>query len=181
MAANRDLEALRELWALLEQDVDRYPPSHGLGPLAMPPGCCGSCVPYGPWSRPTIPGMTIGSFLRTSELMSGCSDTKNRFVARCVWSADFSSIGYPPRFARGWVVQRAHPRYKSSRYDRNDQSRTRDLPSQRFGHETLFIYSTDLNQVLTIPALEATQGQMDSFFSQLPYKVHLEEVASVGD
>ena len=35
---------------------------------------------------------------------------------------------------------------------------------------------------LTQPAaLEATQGQMDGFFSQLPYKCHLEEVASVGD
>jgi len=31
------------------------------------------------------------------------------------------------------------------------------------------------------PALEATQGQHDSFFSQLPYKCYLEEVASVGD
>ena len=30
-------------------------------------------------------------------------------------------------------------------------------------------------------ALEATQGQMDGFFSQLPYKCHLEKVASVGD
>jgi len=34
-------------------------------------------------------------------------------------------------------------------------------------------------------ALEATQGQNDSFFSQLPYKCYLEEVAfevaSVGD
>ena len=29
--------------------------------------------------------------------------------------------------------------------------------------------------------LEATHGQMDSFFSQLPYKCYLEEVASVGD
>jgi len=29
-------------------------------------------------------------------------------------------------------------------------------------------------------ALEATQGQMDDFFSQLPYKCYLEEVASVG-
>ena len=29
-------------------------------------------------------------------------------------------------------------------------------------------------------ALEATQGQNDSFFSELPYKCHLEEVASVG-
>jgi len=26
MAADRDLERLRELWALLEQDVDRYTP-----------------------------------------------------------------------------------------------------------------------------------------------------------
>jgi len=31
------------------------------------------------------------------------------------------------------------------------------------------------------PALEATHGQIDGFFSQLPYKCHLEEVASVGD
>ena len=30
-------------------------------------------------------------------------------------------------------------------------------------------------------ALEATQGQLDGSFSQLPYKCHLEEVASVGD
>ena len=30
-------------------------------------------------------------------------------------------------------------------------------------------------------ALEATQGQNDSFFSQLPYKCYLEEVASVRD
>ena len=29
--------------------------------------------------------------------------------------------------------------------------------------------------------LEATQGQIDSFFSQNPYKCYLEEVASVGD
>ena len=33
----------------------------------------------------------------------------------------------------------------------------------------------------TGPTLEATQGQNDSFFSQLPYKCYLEEVASVGD
>jgi len=32
-----------------------------------------------------------------------------------------------------------------------------------------------------MPALEATQGHMDGFFSQLPYKCHLKEVASVGD
>ena len=30
-------------------------------------------------------------------------------------------------------------------------------------------------------APEATQGKMHSFFSQLPYKCHLEDVASVGD
>ena len=30
-------------------------------------------------------------------------------------------------------------------------------------------------------ALEATQGQMDGFFSQFPYQCYLEEVASVGD
>jgi len=30
-------------------------------------------------------------------------------------------------------------------------------------------------------ALEATQGQMYGFFSQLPYKCYLEKVASVGD
>jgi len=31
------------------------------------------------------------------------------------------------------------------------------------------------------PALETTQGQMDGFFSQLPYKCHQNRVASVGD
>ena len=31
------------------------------------------------------------------------------------------------------------------------------------------------------PALEATQGQMDDFLSQLPHKCHLEELVSVGN
>jgi len=35
--------------------------------------------------------------------------------------------------------------------------------------------------VAAFATLEATQGQMDGFFSQLPYKCYLEEVASVGD
>ena len=30
------------------------------------------------------------------------------------------------------------------------------------------------------PILEATQGQINGFLSQLPYKCHLPEVASVG-
>ena len=30
-------------------------------------------------------------------------------------------------------------------------------------------------------ALEATQGQMNGFLSQIPYKCRLEEVASMGD
>jgi hypothetical protein len=34
---------------------------------------------------------------------------------------------------------------------------------------------------LPLAALEATQGQLDVSFSQLPYKCNLEEVASVGD
>jgi len=37
------------------------------------------------------------------------------------------------------------------------------------------------DQVSSCPALEATQGQMDGLFGQLPFKYHLEEVASVGD
>ena len=32
-----------------------------------------------------------------------------------------------------------------------------------------------------VAALEATQGQMDGFFRQLPFRCHLEEVASAGD
>ena len=32
-----------------------------------------------------------------------------------------------------------------------------------------------------LPALEATQGQMDGFLSQLPYKRHQNRVASLGD
>ena len=35
--------------------------------------------------------------------------------------------------------------------------------------------------VICAPALEATQRQNDSCFSQLPYKCYLEEVAFVGD
>jgi hypothetical protein len=38
-----------------------------------------------------------------------------------------------------------------------------------------------VNRQLPKTALEATQGQMHGFFSQLPHKTHLEEVASVGD
>ena len=38
---------------------------------------------------------------------------------------------------------------------------------------------TDL--LVCSPALEATQVRIDGFFSQLPYKCHLEEVAFVGD
>ena len=33
----------------------------------------------------------------------------------------------------------------------------------------------------SVSTLEATQGQMDGSFSQLPYKCHLEEIASVRD
>ena len=42
-------------------------------------------------------------------------------------------------------------------------------------------YSLDSGERIYASALEATQGQMDGFFSQLQYKCHLEEVASVGD
>jgi hypothetical protein len=42
--------------------------------------------------------------------------------------------------------------------------------------------SRDLMETfVTTNSLEAHQGQMDGLFSQLPYKCHLEEVASVGD
>ena len=34
---------------------------------------------------------------------------------------------------------------------------------------------------LGFTAVEATQGQMDGFFSQVPYKCYLGEVASMGD
>ena len=37
----------------------------------------------------------------------------------------------------------------------------------------------DINH--TVTTLEATQGQSDGFFGQLPYKCHLEEVAFLGD
>jgi hypothetical protein len=33
----------------------------------------------------------------------------------------------------------------------------------------------------SLTALGATKGQMDGFFSQVPNKCYLEEVASVGD
>ena len=35
--------------------------------------------------------------------------------------------------------------------------------------------------LLSVPTLETTQGQIDGFFSQLPFKCYLPEVASVGD
>ena len=43
-------------------------------------------------------------------------------------------------------------------------------------HELSF---ASAEQVANLTAMEATQGQMDDFFSQLPG--HFEEVASVGD
>ena len=45
----------------------------------------------------------------------------------------------------------------------------------------LFIYTQTKGRVKVGAALEATQGQMDGFFSPLPYECHLEEMASVGD
>ena len=36
-------------------------------------------------------------------------------------------------------------------------------------------------QMTPLPTLEATQGQFEGFFSQLPYKCHQNRVASVGD
>jgi len=41
--------------------------------------------------------------------------------------------------------------------------------------------AADMIKQASRPALEATQGQNDSFVSQLPYTCYLEEVASVGD
>ena len=41
-------------------------------------------------------------------------------------------------------------------------------------------FQSDANRALEA-TLEATQGQSDSFFSQLPSKCYLEEVASAGD
>jgi len=40
---------------------------------------------------------------------------------------------------------------------------------------------TALEGWAAIPALEATQVQIDGFLSQLPYKCHQNRVASVGD
>jgi len=37
------------------------------------------------------------------------------------------------------------------------------------------------NPVVRVPTLEATQGQVDGFSGQVPYKCHLNRVASVGD
>ena len=49
----------------------------------------------------------------------------------------------------------------------------------------LIVVNFQVNNLNTKPlkptALEATHGQMDDFFSQLPFKYHLEEGASVGD
>ena len=42
-------------------------------------------------------------------------------------------------------------------------------------------WSNTEKKVPALSALEATQGQRDDFFCQLPYKFRLEEVASVGD
>ena len=64
-----------------------------------------------------------------------------------------------------------------------DRGRKRCLGAS-FPHERL----ADCSQVdrpgvryKSSTALEATLGQMDGFFSQLPYKCYLEEVASVGN
>ena len=50
--------------------------------------------------------------------------------------------------------------------------------------EELEVDSTNSTRASANPrqslTLEATQGQIDGFISQLPYKCYLEEVASVG-
>ena len=54
-----------------------------------------------------------------------------------------------------------------------------DLVKDGAAHATLL--AAHLVGSLEFTALEATQGQMDGFFSQLPYKCNLEKVASMGD
>ena len=50
------------------------------------------------------------------------------------------------------------------------------------GLKTGAMHSTGLRGMAPgLSTLEATQGQNGSFFSQLPYKCYLEEVASVED
>ena len=46
-------------------------------------------------------------------------------------------------------------------------------------HQTILVLSLRSREGRS--ALEATQGQMDGFLSQLPYKCHQNRVASVGD
>jgi len=53
-----------------------------------------------------------------------------------------------------------------------------DAPTLDLAHTTLH---SRFDENISATALEATQGQMDGFFSQLTYKCHLEELASVGD
>jgi hypothetical protein len=48
----------------------------------------------------------------------------------------------------------------------------------KFSSDVEFLHG---EKTRSAPALEATQGQMDGFFSQLLYKCHLQESASVGD
>ena len=49
----------------------------------------------------------------------------------------------------------------------------------RFGFGGARLISLQVSFFFT--ALEATQGQMHGFLSQLPYKCHLKEVEFVGD
>ena len=53
-------------------------------------------------------------------------------------------------------------------------------PRSSFGTDVTRLQAAEQVPLLET-TLEATQGQIDGSFSQLPYKCHLEEVASVGD
>ena len=43
------------------------------------------------------------------------------------------------------------------------------------------IVEVPVDRQVFYPTMKTTQGQMDVFFSQLPFKCYLPEVASVGD
>jgi len=81
--------------------------------------------------------------------------------------------------ARGLVRRGLLDGWRQRQLD--DRLRERGLVAADARHSPRGTWCQHLNSFQEGAALEATQGQMDSFFSQLPYKCYLEEVASVGD
>ena len=103
----------------------------------------------------TISGLALfyGGLVRVQNVLATVMQS---FAIACVITVLWIAVGYSLCFTEGSPIYGGYTRYRPS------------PPSVRAARAPT-------------PPLEATEGQIDGFFSQLPYKCHPHRVASVGD